>query len=164
MLAVAMPNIFSVTTRLRSAIFAKLPICADASMGPALSKKNLNYLLRVALTDRRFYEKIDEELPQKVVDDTKRAMHNLSRLMKHIDMYNSLPKDEIGILRCSYSYQISLYIPESSLAQATLTKEIGQVTRIVSQAAPPSTAANGGLMKQCPFPLSMLLPNRVVQL
>ena len=89
-----------ITTKLRGSVFDRLSYCGDRLLGPFLSLKNLEYVLRIGLASNLFH-KSDNETEEETTR-SRLAKHNLSRLLKQFDFYHDLPPDEAGILRNSY--------------------------------------------------------------
>jgi len=110
-------------------VFNRLRLCADATAGPPLSIKTLQYVLRIALADTRFHRGTKSD--QLGVDKICLAKRNLSRLLKQLDFYNVLPPDQAGILRSSFRFQSMLYVPDSIVETSTLSNETDIIINFV---------------------------------
>jgi hypothetical protein len=134
LMSVVNPDLFMTTTKLRLAVFNRIQECADASLGPSLSLKTLQYVLRIALASNVYQKGSDE--PERYLLKTRLVKNNISRLLEHLDFYHYLPHDEAGVLRNSYKMSLMLYNPTLELAKNTLKVESTFIVKTVAKLMP----------------------------
>jgi hypothetical protein len=94
------PGIFSITLKFRYIYASLVEHALDIDRARDMSVKNLLYILRVQMSDERFYNPSTVETT--MVDDVNTARLNFAKLYKQCDVLSILPSPALGIIRTSY--------------------------------------------------------------
>jgi hypothetical protein len=97
---------------------------------PYLSRISLMFGFHLQIpnfTIRLLKKSMKREIPYK---------KNICRVMKHIEFFNDLPSDEIGIIRRRCKFQVMDYFPQSASEERKIKNEMEFVVKTIAQYYP----------------------------
>ena len=93
-------GIFSITLKFRQSYRSIVDHALDINQANDMCLKNLHYILRVQMSDERFYRPSTGEIT--TVGDVGAAKLNFAKLYKQCDVLDNLPSPALGIVRTSF--------------------------------------------------------------
>jgi hypothetical protein len=94
------PRIFAITLKFRQIYASLVEHALDINRANDMSVKILLYILRVQMSDERFYSPLTGETT--TVDDVDAAKLNFTKLYKQCDVLDILPSPALGLIRTIY--------------------------------------------------------------
>jgi hypothetical protein len=94
------PEIFTVTIRAREVYSRNTENARDGGFANDYNDKILNYVLRITMSDWQLYSRSTSII--RLSENVRVARRNLSRLLRQVDVCNTLPEMPLGIVRTQY--------------------------------------------------------------